>query len=53
MNWRSPVAIWLLICIAATPLWAAQNPRGSLRGVVQDAGGGRIPGAKIIVTSAD
>jgi hypothetical protein len=43
----------LLACIAATQLLAAQNPRGSLRGIVQDAGGGRIPGAKIIVTSTD
>ena len=30
-----------------------QNPRGSLRGVVQDASGGRVSGATIIVTSAD
>ncbi len=31
----------------------AQNPRGALRGTVQDATGGRIPGAKIVVTSID
>lgn len=35
------------------PLAMAQNPRGNLRGVVQDAGGGRISGARIIVASAD
>ena len=31
----------------------AQNPRGSLRGTVQDASGARIPGAKIVVKSVD
>jgi len=31
----------------------AQNPRGSLRGVVQDASGARIPSARIVVQSAD
>jgi Carboxypeptidase regulatory-like domain/TonB dependent receptor len=30
----------------------AQNPRGSLRGVVQDATAGRIPGARITVQAA-
>ena len=31
----------------------AQNPRGSLRGTVQDASGARVTGAKIVVESAD
>ena len=31
----------------------AQNPRGSLRGTVQDATGARIPSAKIVVRSLD
>ena len=31
----------------------AQNPRGSLRGAVQDATGARIPGAKIMLRAAD
>ncbi len=31
----------------------AQNPRGSLRGTVQDASGARIPSAKIVVKSVD
>jgi hypothetical protein len=53
MEWFTRAAILLLACIAATQLLAAQNPRGSLRGMVQDAGGGRIAGAKIIVTSLD
>jgi hypothetical protein len=45
--------VTLILCIAATPFLAAQNPRGALRGVVQDSSGGRIAGAKILVTSAD
>ena len=32
-----------------TPLLRAQNPRGSLRGTVQDATGARISSAKIVV----
>jgi Carboxypeptidase regulatory-like domain/TonB dependent receptor len=31
----------------------AQNPRGSLRGVVQDNSGAVVPGAKIVVQAAD
>jgi hypothetical protein len=31
----------------------AQNPRGTLRGVVQDARGGRIPSAKILLQAAE
>jgi hypothetical protein len=31
----------------------AQNPRGSLRGTIQDASGARIPAARIVVQSAD
>src|ERR1700722_17861701 len=49
-------ARWLVVlffCAVFTPFLAAQNPRGTLRGVVQDASGGRIAGAKIFVTSAD
>jgi Carboxypeptidase regulatory-like domain/TonB dependent receptor len=51
-----PAAKWLttlILCAVTAPFLMAQNPRGSLRGVVQDASGGRISGAKIIVTSAD
>ncbi|MFZ0806884.1 MAG: carboxypeptidase regulatory-like domain-containing protein [Candidatus Sulfotelmatobacter sp.] len=32
---------------------SAQNPRGSLRGSVQDATGARIPSAKIVLQAAD
>src|SRR5215831_13423480 len=31
----------------------AQNPRGTLRGVVQDTSGARAPGARILVQAAD
>ena len=31
----------------------AQNPRGTLRGVVQDTSGARVPGAKIVVQAAE
>src|SRR5579859_757425 len=31
----------------------AQNPRGALRGTVQDQSGGRIPSAKVVVQSAE
>jgi hypothetical protein len=34
-------------------LLLAQNPRGTLRGVVQDASGGRVPGARVAVQAAD
>jgi hypothetical protein len=40
------------LCLFLAPL-PAQNSRGSLRGVVQDATGARIPSAKIVVQSAD
>src|SRR5580693_6512325 len=33
--------------------WCAQNPRGTLRGTVRDASGGRIPGVKIVVQPAE
>jgi hypothetical protein len=42
----------LAICIL-TAISLAQNPRGALRGAVQDATGARISSAKIIVQSAD
>ncbi|HEY3974374.1 MAG TPA: carboxypeptidase regulatory-like domain-containing protein [Candidatus Sulfotelmatobacter sp.] len=46
----------LLILLSATmPLTAmhAQNPRGSLRGAVQDRTGARIPAARIVVQAID
>src|SRR3984957_18343993 len=32
---------------------SAQNPRGTLRGTIEDASGGRIPSAKIVVQAAE
>jgi len=43
----------LLSVLIATCVLFAQNPRGSLRGTVQDASGARIPSAKIVVKSLD
>ena len=40
----------VLVLLAAA---LAQNPRGSLRGAVQDATGARIPSAKIVLESPD
>jgi len=31
----------------------AQNPHGALRGIVQDSGGGRVPGARVVVQATD
>jgi len=45
---RALLVAWILTAISL-----AQNPRGSLRGTVQDATGARISLAKIIVQSAD
>ena len=38
---------------ALLPPLLAQNPRGSLRGAVQDTTGARVPSAKIVVESED
>src|SRR6202048_1394411 len=48
-------AKWLaamFLCAMVMPFVAAQNPRGTLRGVVQDSSGARIPSAKVTVESA-
>ena len=47
-------AILLCISLALLPFAVlAQNPRGALRGVVQDSKGGRVPGAQIVVQAAE
>ena len=46
------VPVITLITALLSPLYA-QNPRGSLRGTVQDATGARIPSAKIELQAAD
>ncbi len=43
----------MLSAVIATSFLQAQNPRGSLRGTVQDATGARIPSASIAVQSVD
>ena len=46
----------ILVCVALAALATvlqAQNPRGSLRGTVQDVTGARIPAAQIAVESVD
>jgi hypothetical protein len=42
----------LILALSVVPFGVAQNPRGTLRGTVQDVSGGRVPGAKIIVRNA-
>jgi hypothetical protein len=46
-------AFALLAALSALPLLQAQNPRGSLRGTVQDATGARIPSAQIVLQAVD
>ena len=47
-----PIAIALLICTGLLPvLVQAQNPRGTLRGEVQDLSGARIAGARVVAQS--
>ncbi len=43
----------LAALIASAALLHAQNPRGSLRGAVQDATGARIPSASIVLQAVD
>jgi hypothetical protein len=53
---HSPARIlaFLFLFVLLLPLGAsAQNPRGALRGTVQDVSGGRISSAKIVVLAAE
>src|SRR5262245_8769785 len=44
----------VFLCVLLFPmLLAGQDPRGTLRGIVQDPSGGRVPSAKIIVRAVD
>jgi hypothetical protein len=46
--------LFALLFLVFLPLaLRAQNSRGTLRGVVQDSNGGRIPGAKIVIHAAE
>jgi hypothetical protein len=58
MSWldcqvRKVGCLYLLLCCAGALLAPAQEFRGALRGVVQDARGGRVPAAKIVVQAAE
>ncbi len=44
-------AVLLTVFLGLVPAVCAQNPRGALRGVVQDASGGRVAGAAIVASS--
>jgi len=50
---RAAPAFLLLGALFLPITLRAQDPRGTLRGVVQDASGGRIPSAKIVVHAVD
>src|SRR6266446_5564168 len=47
------VCLYLLLYCAGAFVAPAQQFRGALRGVVQDASGGRVPAAKIFVFAAE
>jgi len=49
---RKPLLVALALA-TLVPALRAQNPRGSLRGTVQDATGARLPSATIVVKSLD
>ena len=48
---RLPVFSLLFLCFLGAA--AAQDPRGSMTGIVLDPQGGRIPGAELVVTADD
>jgi hypothetical protein len=48
-----PSALLLSLVLILSPKTRAQDSRGALRGAVQDASGGRIPDAKIVVHALD
>jgi hypothetical protein len=46
--------LFLLVALILLPLaMPAQNPRGALRGIVQDTSGGRVPNAKVVVQASE
>ncbi|HEY1482148.1 MAG TPA: carboxypeptidase-like regulatory domain-containing protein, partial [Candidatus Acidoferrum sp.] len=47
------VACLFLLWICACSFGFAQNPRGALRGTIQDASGARVPGAKITLRNPE
>src|ERR1700687_1932731 len=55
LPWHSHswLCVWLPFALLLPSALLAQDPHGSLRGVVQDASGGRVPSAKIVVHALD
>jgi hypothetical protein len=49
----APRFLWLALVLLVPCALQAQDPRGTLRGVVQDTSGGRVPSAKIVVRAID
>src|SRR5260370_2391069 len=49
---RKSIFVLMAVFVLATIL-EAQNPRGSLRGTVQDPTGARVPSAKIVLRAGD
>ena len=47
------VILWIATSLVLLTPMMAQNPRGSLRGAVQDPSGARVPSAKVVVHSVD
>jgi hypothetical protein len=47
------LSLCLVVMFASGGVAHPQNPRGALRGVVQDTSGGRVPAAKIVVHAAE
>jgi hypothetical protein len=45
--------LWLAFALLLPCTLPAQDPRGTVRGVVQDTSGGRIPSARIVLRAAD
>src|SRR5258708_2100833 len=46
--------LFVFVAVSLVPfVLRAQNPRGTLRGVVQDSNGGRVPSARIVVQAAE
>lgn len=50
---RKSCVLFLALCLVLAQGAIAQNPRGTLRGTVQDTSGGRVPGAKIVAQNAE
>jgi hypothetical protein len=53
LNNKLFTACLLLLCWWASENALAQNPRGALRGTVQDTSGGRVPGSRIVVRNPE